>query len=428
LSVSIVSSERLTSPRILVSPGRLGSVSLVVAACFLSLSLSVSGVQAAGASGYPAAEDHIVSCWPLSSGRLSAAEAPWTIGVQELVTDIYPRLSPHQIRTSLVSPSSPTLAHPGGDDVPLWRVQRVSARLRDGRALSLVQGVNACLSAPLQELALTPQPMIQGQTAVLSLETDRLSFCRATFLGETLPCYREGNAHLYVLVGVSALTEPGVYPLRVDLAFEQRRLTFSLPLQVEHGGYGFQRIDAPPELRSLLDPGLMAAEEAYLERFRALRTTVRHWDFPLTSPLPRPYPISAAFGDRRSYGGTVRGYHTGIDYRVPTGVPVVAPADGVVVMAETLALRGHAVLIDHGWGVVTGYWHLSEVDVHVGQVVRRGTIIGRVGNTGLSTGAHLHWELWVNGVSVDGRQWLRRDGLEGVRLAPLHSDQPVASQ
>ncbi len=124
----------------------------------------------------------------------------------------------------------------------------------------------------------------------------------------------------------------------------------------------------------------------------------------------------------------MRGYHTGIDYRVPTGVPVVAPADGVVVMAETLALRGHAVLIDHGWGVVTGYWHLSKVDVHVGQVVRRGTIIGRVGNTGLSTGAHLHWELWVNGVSVDGRQWLRGDGLEGVRLAPLHSDQPTARQ
>jgi murein DD-endopeptidase MepM/ murein hydrolase activator NlpD len=71
-----------------------------------------------------------------------------------------------------------------------------------------------------------------------------------------------------------------------------------------------------------------------------------------------------------------------------------------------LRTRGNAVLIDHGWGLVTGFWHLSSTNVEIGQAVTKGEIIGKVGNTGLSTGSHLHWETWVNGVSVDGKQWL----------------------
>lgn len=64
------------------------------------------------------------------------------------------------------------------------------------------------------------------------------------------------------------------------------------------------------------------------------------------------------------------------------------------------------VIIDHGWGVLTGYGHLSLIEVEIGQQVTAGDIIGKVGNTGSSTGAHLHWEVWVGGVSVDGLQWL----------------------
>jgi murein DD-endopeptidase MepM/ murein hydrolase activator NlpD len=75
-------------------------------------------------------------------------------------------------------------------------------------------------------------------------------------------------------------------------------------------------------------------------------------------------------------------------------------------LAEPLTVRGNVVFIDHGWGVITGYWHLSSIDVEVGQYVEQGEVVARVGNTGLSTGSHLHWEVWVGGISVDGLQWL----------------------
>jgi murein DD-endopeptidase MepM/ murein hydrolase activator NlpD len=68
------------------------------------------------------------------------------------------------------------------------------------------------------------------------------------------------------------------------------------------------------------------------------------------------------------------------------------------------------VVIDHGWGVLTGYWHLSQIEVTVGQRVRAGEVIGRVGNTGLSTGAHLHWDFWVGGINVNGLRWVAADG------------------
>jgi murein DD-endopeptidase MepM/ murein hydrolase activator NlpD len=77
-----------------------------------------------------------------------------------------------------------------------------------------------------------------------------------------------------------------------------------------------------------------------------------------------------------------------------------------VTLAEPLSVRGNAVIIDHGRGIFTGYWHLSELDVTVGQSLNTGDVIGLVGNTGLSTGAHLHWEMRVHGIAVDPMQFL----------------------
>ena len=82
------------------------------------------------------------------------------------------------------------------------------------------------------------------------------------------------------------------------------------------------------------------------------------------------------------------------------------PAAGLVAMAEPLNVRGNAVVIDHGRGIFTGYWDLSEIKVTVGQELRTGDLIGLVGTTGLSTGAHLHWELRIYGIAVDPMQFV----------------------
>jgi len=86
-------------------------------------------------------------------------------------------------------------------------------------------------------------------------------------------------------------------------------------------------------------------------------------------------------------------------------MPIYAPDAGRVVLAEELVVRGNAVLIDHGTGVFSGYWHQSDLAVEDGQTVQPGDLIGYVGDTGLVTGDHLHWEMRIGGIAVDPIQW-----------------------
>ncbi len=100
-----------------------------------------------------------------------------------------------------------------------------------------------------------------------------------------------------------------------------------------------------------------------------------------------------------------RGYHKGLDIAMKRGEPIYAPNYGVVVVAKYFKTRGNVVMIDHGLGVMTSHLHLSKINVKKGMFVKKGQLIGKVGSTGRSTGPHLHWEVRVNGVSVDSTQW-----------------------
>jgi len=125
--------------------------------------------------------------------------------------------------------------------------------------------------------------------------------------------------------------------------------------------------------------------------------------------LPRS-AVQAGFADRRSYRykGEVVDHqtHLGLDLASTARSPVPAANSGRVVYAGWLAIYGNFVLIDHGLGIMTGYGHLSQIDVAAGDVVSRGQIIARTGATGLAGGDHLHFEVFVHGISVNPLEWL----------------------
>jgi murein DD-endopeptidase MepM/ murein hydrolase activator NlpD len=138
-------------------------------------------------------------------------------------------------------------------------------------------------------------------------------------------------------------------------------------------------------------------------------TLERHWED--TFQFPSDYytdSFVSVFGTRRSYNyGAYHYYHTGLDF-YGSGVPILAPSPGQVVFTGSLAVRGNATYIDHGWGVYSGYFHQSEMYVSEGDFVDTGQVIGKVGGTGRSTGSHLHWEIWVGGVPVDPLEWVEK--------------------
>lgn len=122
---------------------------------------------------------------------------------------------------------------------------------------------------------------------------------------------------------------------------------------------------------------------------------------PLGDPA-RPLPEGKSFGAKRIFNGKPAAQpHTGCDYATPAGSPILAAADGTVVVAEDLFFAGNAVFIDHGNSLFTMYFHLSEIKVAVGQEVTRGEVLGAVGSTGRSTGPHLFFAVRWHNARVD---------------------------
>ncbi|MFH1830095.1 MAG: M23 family metallopeptidase [Pseudomonadota bacterium] len=125
--------------------------------------------------------------------------------------------------------------------------------------------------------------------------------------------------------------------------------------------------------------------------------------------LPSKWPargwITSVFGSKRGWGGRSR-IHEGIDIAAPRGTPVVAPGDGIVTYTGYQGGYGKTIMIDHGYGISTRYAHCSMLYVDEGQRVKRGSLIASIGNTGRSTGPHLHYEVHVDGVPIDPMLYL----------------------
>lgn len=153
---------------------------------------------------------------------------------------------------------------------------------------------------------------------------------------------------------------------------------------------------------------LRESEQVRIGAARQQRSATTGWTQRLI--LPARGRISGVFGSQRVYRGVPAAYHSGLDIAAGAGAPVVAPADGVVTLAPppSFSLEGNLVIVDHGMGLTSAFLHLSSASVRVGQRVRQGEEIGRVGATGRATGPHLHWSLVWNGARLDPRAALDR--------------------
>lgn len=261
-------------------------------------------------------------------------------------------------------------------------------RIRAGQVLRVRPGEEV----PLPRGRLWYAPPVQGRAFGLRVAGYREGW--AEFLGVRYPLW-PGEEGLWALLAVGALQGPGEYPLRLHLEGEE----VVLPLRVAPGGYGQETLALSPTLEGLLqDPGLKA------ERERVVAACSQEGPLRFRGAFVRPLEggrTTSAFGTRRRYGTLFTSYHEGLDFAAPLGTPVRAVAAGVVVLSERLKVRGEAVVVAHGMGLCTGYWHLASRQVRVGEEVRPGQVLGRLGSTGLSTGPHLHLEVRLRGVPVD---------------------------
>lgn len=168
---------------------------------------------------------------------------------------------------------------------------------------------------------------------------------------------------------------------------------------------------ATAQLTMKLGDQLAAMDRLTAELTESQQAVTEHLDYVahLPSGLPVPDgPFTDRFGWRWSPFGWGRQWHDGLDIAQDYGVPIVATADGVVIHSGWKSGGyGYTVMVDHGYGLITMYAHMSDTKPELWQAVKRGEVIGWVGSSGYSTGPHLHYEVHVNGVPVDPAKYLQ---------------------
>ncbi len=270
------------------------------------------------------------------------------------------------------------------------------------------------LPGAITEVVLDPPSLLQGKAAEIAISSDESLSLSGSLLGHSLQFYPDEGKGYVALQGVHAMTEPGLYPMEIHgVSQAGGEFSFTQMVRVKAVDYPYdQPLTVDP---ATIDPVVTKPEDAQWTALAALSTPEKYWQgvFKLPSPLEVNYCLqsgdcwSSRYGNRRSYNGSAYNFfHTGLDIVGKTGTDIYAPADGLVVFAGPLTVRGNATMINHGQGIYTGYMHQSEILVKPGDFVKAGQLIGRVGGTGRVQGPHLHWEVWVNGVQVDPIDWL----------------------
>jgi murein DD-endopeptidase MepM/ murein hydrolase activator NlpD len=242
----------------------------------------------------------------------------------------------------------------------------------------------------------------QGEVLYLRLNVEESPLSiRGTFRNRPVVFFKTGERRFAALVGIDMADDPETSELKAELSYPDSvgRRVFRVAVSLED--FRVQRMTLP---KGQVDPDAaslkrIAAEQDRIRRVLATSTTVRLWSKPFV--VPAEGVATGAFGSKRILNGQPRNQHSGEDIAAPLGTPVKAANAGVVKMVEDHFFSGLSVIVDHGLGLFTMYFHLDTAAVAEGQTVDRGQLLGTVGKSGRASGPHLHWGAWLNGSRVN---------------------------
>jgi murein DD-endopeptidase MepM/ murein hydrolase activator NlpD len=266
------------------------------------------------------------------------------------------------------------------------------------------------LPSALVSAEVDPLPLSQGATAQIKIVTSQKVTLGGILGDYPLHFFTVTDNTQVALQGIHGMADPGLYPLRIDVTLPDNTVqSFEQMVLVRSSDFPNEAINGVEP--DTIDPAVTVPEEQWLLSVVSPRTPDKYWQGIFQMPVDsQQYCLRSRYGNRRSYnGGIYHSFHTGVDFGVCSQshpFDIYAPADGVVVYTGFQTIHGNATIIDHGEGVYSGIYHQAEIDIAVGDHVSAGQLIGKIGATGRVTGAHLHWDLWVNGVQVDPLVWL----------------------
>lgn len=240
----------------------------------------------------------------------------------------------------------------------------------------------------------------QGDVTLIKIKVKNGEIPHVTWMNKKIHLLQnDQKTEWYGFLGVDLTAEPGPYKVAVKIwpsGYDQL-----LNMKILGKDYGIRRLILPKNMVDL--------DARTLQRVKKeARIMKKLWEAPPSNPLwsgPFLRPISGEvvgpFGRRSIINNQPRSPHSGIDLKADRGTPVMAINNGRVVLTADHFFSGSSIVIDHGGGIQSMYFHLEKILVQQGQMVKKGDVIGLVGSTGRATGPHLHWGIRVNGARVD---------------------------
>lgn len=270
---------------------------------------------------------------------------------------------------------------------------------------ALCAGAQAGIGA----VTLSPAAAAVGSPELIHVAAPASAALSGDWLGHPLTFFpARGGRGWFALAGIDVAASPGVSTLHItETLRDGATRDLSRDLTIEPGHYRTGELRVPPRF---VEPPLSAipaihAEVALKKQVFAVSAPEPLWTGDFVAPV-RAAPTDS-FGTRRTFNGTLASIHKGMDFRARTGTPVRSSNDGVVVLARKLYYEGNCVAIDHGLGLFTIAMHLSRIDVHEGERVAKGQLLGLSGATGRVTGPHLHWAVRWEDTYLDPAKLLR---------------------
>lgn len=274
----------------------------------------------------------------------------------------------------------------------------ISSRFLCHSVLSLVLSAIFVAPAVSQTCTVTPKQVKLGEALRITCPA---GFSSVALNDRTAKLFPQPTGDTFALLPISVKDVPG--PAKLTVSHNDGAQPQQISLVIRKTVFPSQNVKLSPEVEALHST---PEEIALLTGFKEKISDVRFWRDPLAPPVSGC--MTSPFGVKRLHNGKPTGeYHGGVDQRTPAGEPIRAVADGTVTFAQQFNVLGNAVGIDHGQGLESMYLHMSKLVATSGAQVQRGDILGYAGSTGRSTGPHLHWVLYVNGINVNPAQWMK---------------------
>jgi biotin carboxyl carrier protein len=254
-----------------------------------------------------------------------------------------------------------------------------------------------------------PTKLVNGSPVLFRVTAPlQMTELRGNFLGQEFSFRPSTACHCwYGFAGVNLATKPGTYTLHVDgktKSGKDAEMSYAVAVRAAH--YPTSTLKVAPGFVEPPKETLPRIEEDQAVKKKVFSTTALETLWAGRFEPPAEAEVSGVFGSARVFNGVKKSQHTGLDFRVTTGTPIVATNSGTVILARPLYFEGNCVMIDHGQGLLTMYLHLSEFKVKEGDVVRKGQTLGLSGGTGRATAPHLHFAVRWRGEYLDPRTLL----------------------